>query len=55
MKYLIEIEQAHMVKILSLLETVPAPLRETWPVYESLRQQQMEQDRKNAIHVGIEK
>lgn len=52
MKYQIEIEQAHLQRLLVLLETTPLPLRESWPIYESLRRQRDAQDVKQAVPIG---
>lgn len=44
MTYTIEIPQSHLVAILQLLESVPAPMKDTWPIHQNLMRQKIEQD-----------
>lgn len=55
MTYTIKIEQAHLLKLLAMLETVPMALRDSWPIYECLRQQQNQQDEASAVPIGGDK
>lgn len=52
MEYKISIPQQHLLSILNLLNTVPAPMNQTYPIYEPLLRQMQEQDAASAIPVA---
>ncbi len=52
MEYTIKISQPQLLSILNLLQTVPAPMNQTYPIYEPLLRQMQEQDAANAIPVA---
>jgi len=52
MEYTIKLPQQHLMAILNLLQTVPAPMNQTYPIYEPLLRQMQEQDAASAIPVA---
>jgi hypothetical protein len=52
MIYTVTIPQPHLLAILNLLQTVPAPMNQTYPIYEPLLRQMKEQDAVSALPVA---
>lgn len=51
MIYNIQIPQAHLLALLQLLETIPAPMTQTRPIYDGLKSQLDAQDAAHAMQV----
>lgn len=49
--YTIKLPQAHLLALIQMLEQVPAPLAQTYPIWAGLKRQLAAQDEANAITV----
>lgn len=52
MEYTIKLPQAHLLALIQMLEQVPAPLAQTYPIWAGLKKQLDAQDEANAIQLS---